>query len=54
VRGPIRYSTIYTAFCEHLGQEVVVKVYDKPKLSAKKQKMATREAIVLKFLNSTG
>jgi hypothetical protein len=33
---------------------VAVKVYEKPSLTPKKQKMATREAIVLKYLNAQG
>lgn len=47
-----RYSTISTAYSPDLGVEVVVKAYDWPSASAKKQKMATREAIMLRFLNS--
>lgn len=37
-----------------LPLEVAVKVYERPALTPKKQKMATREAIVLKYLNSQG
>jgi hypothetical protein len=36
------------------ARQVAVKVYDKPSMTPKKQKMATREAIVLKYLNSQG
>lgn len=55
-----RYSVVYRGDClgglhgQHCSTKVAVKVYEKPSLTAKKQKMATREAIVLKYLNSQG
>ncbi|WIA20019.1 hypothetical protein OEZ85_005888 [Tetradesmus obliquus] len=48
-----RYSVISTAEASGLGC-VCIKTYDRPSLVPKKQKMATREAIVLKYLNSMG
>lgn len=47
------YSVISTAEASGLGC-VCIKTYDRPSLVPKKQKMATREAIVLKYLNSMG
>lgn len=47
------YSVISTAEASGLGR-VCIKTYDRPSLVPKKQKMATREAIVLKYLNSMG
>jgi hypothetical protein len=35
-------------------QRVVIKVYDQPHLSPRKRKMATREAITLKYLTAQG
>lgn len=52
-----RYSVVLKGDCLQLGgakQQVAIKVYEKPSLTSKKQKMATREAIVLKYLNSQG
>lgn len=51
---PPRYSSIHVAECEAAGGLVAVKVYDQPALSAKKQRMAMREAIVLKYLHACG
>eukprot|EP00882_Tetradesmus_deserticola_P014808 GHRQ01015757.1.p1 GENE.GHRQ01015757.1~~GHRQ01015757.1.p1 ORF type:complete len:191 (+),score=35.25 GHRQ01015757.1:148-720(+) len=48
-----RYSVISTAEASGLGR-VCIKTYDRPSLVPRKQKMATREAIVLKYLNSMG
>lgn len=50
----IRYSVIYKASCQHVGDHVAIKSYDRPSLLPKKQKMATREAIVMRYLNSQG
>lgn len=47
-----RYSVVYRGECSQ--GKVAVKVYEKPSMAPKKQKMATREAIVLKYLNSQG
>lgn len=47
-----RYSVVYRGECS--PGKVAVKVYEKPSMAPKKQKMATREAIVLKYLNSQG
>jgi hypothetical protein len=47
------YSVISTAEAAGIGR-VCIKTYDRPSLVPKKQKMATREAIVLKYLNSMG
>ena len=50
-----RYSVVYKGEClGHTDMRVAVKLYEKPSLVPKKQKMATREAIVLKYLNSQG
>lgn len=48
-----RYSVISRAVCDG-GMHIAIKTYDRPSLVPKKQKMATREAIVLKYLNSQG
>jgi hypothetical protein len=51
-----RYSVVLRGDCPqlHPAKSVAIKVYEKPSLMPKKQKMATREAIVLKYLNSQG
>eukprot|EP00877_Chromochloris_zofingiensis_P013816 jgi/Chrzof1/8689/Cz03g20180.t1 len=49
-----RYSIIYTAYCEPLHHSIAIKQYDGLNLQPKKQKMATREAIVLKYLRCHG
>jgi hypothetical protein len=49
-----RYSTIYVADCEQFQASVIVKAYDMVSCAPKKQRMATREAIMLKHLNSLG
>eukprot|EP00878_Enallax_costatus_P018459 GHUV01019431.1.p1 GENE.GHUV01019431.1~~GHUV01019431.1.p1 ORF type:complete len:180 (+),score=40.49 GHUV01019431.1:211-750(+) len=49
-----RYSVISHGDCDVVGAPVVIKTYDRPSLVPKKQKMATREAIVLKYLKSQG
>jgi hypothetical protein len=59
--APPRYSVVLKGDWMGASQggwasvkQVAVKVYDKPSMTPKKQKMATREAIVLKYLNSQG
>lgn len=50
-----RYSVVFKGDClGHTHMRVAVKVYEKPSMTPKKNKMATREAIVLKYLNSQG
>lgn len=50
-----RYSVVLKGEClGHTDMRVAVKVYEKPSMTPKKHKMATREAIVLKYLNSQG
>jgi len=51
-----RYSTIHVGNCKAVGGLVAVKVYEEAALVAKKRpkRLATREAIVLKYLHSEG
>ncbi len=53
LRSRHRYSVIYRAKSPVVG-DVAVKSYAQASQVPKKQKMATREAIVLKYLNSQG
>jgi hypothetical protein len=55
----VRYSTVHRAACSALGGAVAVKVYyEEPPAGAaqrrRPRRLATREAIMLKFLNSQG
>jgi hypothetical protein len=54
--APARYSTIYVGNCKALGGLVAVKVYEEGALAARRRprRMAAREAIVLKYLQSQG
>ena len=49
-----RYSTLFTAHSPDLGCDVVVKVYENPGASARKQKMCWREATMLQLLTCEG
>lgn len=51
---PCRYSVVLRGEVGPASTPVAVKVYEKPSMTPKKQKMATREAIVLKYLNAQG
>lgn len=53
-RRAARHSVVSVGDCRPLGSKVAVKTYAGASTAAKKQKMATREAIVLKYLNSQG
>ena len=53
-RPSCRYSTIRVARCDAAGGLVAIKCYDQPTLSSKKQRMATREAIVWRYLHQEG
>lgn len=51
---PGRYATIHVGSCDAIQGLVAVKVYDEVARTCKRRRMAMREAMLLKFLNSQG
>ncbi len=50
--SPHRDCVVYAAKCPRLtGRSVVLKIYDKSKLSAVKQRSVRREARIMKYLS---
>jgi len=52
---PYRDCVVYCAICEKLGgATVVLKVYDKAKISSIKQRSVRREARIMRYLTDKG